>query len=121
MNYPWLEEYFLSKLGAEKEFKPEWDAFRYMICGKMFGLQGTDKTGKGIITLKLEPAMGQCLRDRYPTDITSGYYMNKEHWNSVDLNGVVPDEILKDMIDKSYRLIYAALPKKLRIYGDNTE
>ncbi len=38
MKYPWLDEYCLSKKGAEKEYKPEWDATRYMIRGKMFAM-----------------------------------------------------------------------------------
>lgn len=44
----------------------------------------------------------------------SGYYMNKEHWNSLYLQGDVPDEIVKDMLDKSYNLVLASLSKKLQ-------
>ena len=38
--------------------------------------------------------------------------MNKEHWNSVNLNGAVPDNLLKDMVEKSYRLVLGGLSKK---------
>ncbi len=53
MKYGWLEDYCLSKEGAEKDFKIEWDAIRYLIGGKMFALQGGDKDKKRIITVKL--------------------------------------------------------------------
>jgi predicted DNA-binding protein (MmcQ/YjbR family) len=77
MKYQWLDGYCLSKSGAEKDFKEEWDATRYMVGGKMFALQGGDKYGKAIITLKLEPVHGEILRQQYE-DIIPGYYMNKE-------------------------------------------
>ncbi len=111
MNYPWLEEYCAAKPGAIKEFKPEWDTTRYMIGGKMFALQGADNTGRPVITLKLPPAEGDLLRRQYE-DVIPGYYMNKEHWNSVYLDGSVPDDVLRHMIDKSYGTLVASLPKK---------
>ena len=44
LNYDWLDECCLSKQAAEKDYKPEWDATRYMIRGKMFTLQSTNPT-----------------------------------------------------------------------------
>jgi len=38
--------------------------------------------------------------------------MNKEHWNTVDLNSDVPEDLVHKMIDASYDLIVAKLPKK---------
>ena len=111
MNYPWLDEYCLSKKGAAKEYKEEWQATRYMIGGKMFALQGADNTTRPVITLKLLPADGEFLRDQYG-DIIPGYYMNKIHWNSVYLDGAVPDIVVRDMIDKSYAILFASLTKK---------
>ncbi len=111
MKYEWMEEFCCSLRGAEKDFKEEWNATRYMIRGKMFAMQGGDKEGRPIITLKLEPSMGEMLRQQYK-DIIPGYYMNKEHWNSVYLEGEVPDDVLRDMIDRSHQLIFTSLPKK---------
>ncbi len=65
MRYEWLDDYCCSKKGAEKDFKEEWDATRFMLKGKMFALQGNDRDGKAIITLKLEPSHGQLLREEY--------------------------------------------------------
>ncbi|MDR1871118.1 MAG: MmcQ/YjbR family DNA-binding protein [Deltaproteobacteria bacterium] len=111
MNYPWLDEYCTAKVGAIKEWKAEWGAFRFMVGGKMFVLKGTYQTGRPIVTLKLAPADGDLLRNKYK-DVIPGYYMNKVHWNSVYLDGQVPDKIVKEMIDQSYALIFTSLTKK---------
>ena len=113
MNYPWLDEHCMSKKNATKEYKEEWQATKYMIGGKIFAMQGDDNTKRPIITLKLLPAEGDFLRKQYK-DIVAGYYMNKEHWNSVYLDGSVPDEIVRDMIDKSYGILFASLTKKMQ-------
>ena len=110
-NYPWLDEYCLSFTGTVKDYKEEWDAIRYMIGGKMLAMKGGDKYGKSIVTLKLDPDFGDFLRKEYD-DVIPGYYMNKVHWNSLYLQGSVPDEVLKEMIEQSYQLIYVSLNKK---------
>ena len=38
--------------------------------------------------------------------------MNKVHWNSVRADGVVPDDLLREMLEKSYRLVLGGLSKK---------
>ena len=114
MKYEWFEEYCFSKKGAYKEYKIEWEVDRYMIRDKMFIMHGKDKNGKEIITLKLEPMYGQILREQYHSHIVPGYYMNKEHWNSIYVEGNVPDGVLRDMIDKSYALIFGAFSKKVQ-------
>ena len=86
MGYPWLDEYCTAKQGAVRDYKVEWDAVRYLLFGKMFAMRGTEKTGRAIITLKLPPEEGEFLRRQY-ADIIPGYYMNKQHWNSVYLVG----------------------------------
>lgn len=113
MKYPWLDDYCLKKKGCEKDYKEEWKAWRYMLAGKMFAMRGTDKEDMPIITLKLEPYYGIELRGSYK-DIVPGYYMNKMHWNSVRLDGDVPDDLLKGMIDESYQILLNSLPKKLQ-------
>ncbi|MDD4690258.1 MAG: MmcQ/YjbR family DNA-binding protein [Eubacteriales bacterium] len=114
MKYAWFKEYATSKKGAYKEYKAEWEVDRYMIRDKMFAMHGNDGKGKEIITLKLNPMFGQFLREQYKGDIVPGYYMNKDHWNSVYVEGNVPDVVLRDMIDKSYDLILAGFSKKMQ-------
>jgi predicted DNA-binding protein (MmcQ/YjbR family) len=111
MNYPWLDEYCLEKKGSSKEFKKEWKATRYMIGEKMLALRGNDSSGRPIVTLKLSPSDGYFLRNQYK-DIVPGYYMNKDHWNSIYLDGSTPGAVVRDMIDQSYLLLFSSLTKK---------
>ena len=113
MKYDFIQEYCLSKKGTKEDYKQEWDAIRYCVCGKMFALVGNDGEGQPIISVKHTPEHGEELRERY-TDIVPGYYMNKAHWSSIYLNGNVPETILKQMLDESYELIFNSLPKKIR-------
>ena len=111
MKYDFIQAYCLSKKGTEEDYKQEWDAIRYSVCGKMFALVGNDKTGQPIISVKHSPERGEELREKY-ADIVPGYYLNKVHWSSMFLNGNVPETILKQMLDESYELIFNSLPKK---------
>ena len=113
MNYDWLDGYLLEKPGAEKEHQPEWQATKYMLRGKMFVMIGGDKQEKPIATFKLEPAHGELLRQQYK-EVVPGYYMNKTHWNSLYLEGSVPDDVVMGMADEAYRLVLASLPKKVQ-------
>jgi len=113
MKYPWIDSFCLSLTGCEKDYQPEWEAYRYMLKKKMFAMCGQDNERRNIITVKLEPEIGALLREQYH-EIRPGYYMNKIHWNSVDLNGSVPDEVLKNMIGDSYNLILHSFSKKLQ-------
>lgn len=113
MKYPWLDGYCLLKPGAEKEYKIDWEAALYKVGGKMFALYGGDARGKPILSLKCDPLFGEMVRRDY-RDIIPGYHMNKQHWNSVYLDGEVPDEVMKDMIDRAHNLVLEKLPKKVR-------
>ena len=96
---------------AHTDFKAEWGATRLLLDDKMFGMLGQNKSGKRILTVKLKPEDGELLREQY-AEIVPGYYMNKVHWNSIDLAGQVSDETIKTMIQKSYQLILQAMTKK---------
>ena len=112
MRYTWLDEYLLKKRAVTKDLKKEWNWIRYQIGGKMFAavcLDGEDKPY--YINLKLEPLEGEFLREQYE-DIIPGYYSDKRHWNSVKPDGAVPDELLKEMLDKSYQLVLEGFSKK---------
>lgn len=62
---------------------------------------------------------GDFWRKQYE-DIIPGYYMNKQHWNSVKADGEVPDDILKDMLDKAYQIVLGGFSKKRQkeVLGD---
>lgn len=112
MRYTWLDEYLMSKRGVTKDLQKEWNWIRYMIGGKMFVAVCLDDEDRPYyINLKLEPSEGDFLRSQYP-DIIPGYYSNKLHWNSIKPDGEVPDDLLKDLLDKSYQLVLSGFSKK---------
>ncbi|MBR6627426.1 MAG: MmcQ/YjbR family DNA-binding protein [Clostridium sp.] len=112
MRYSWLDDYLMDKPAVTKDFKIEWNWIRYFIGGKMFAAVLLDKESKPYyINLKLEPLEGDFWRTQYE-DIVPGYYSNKQHWNSIKPDGTVPDELLKELLDKSYELVFRGLSKK---------
>lgn len=112
MRYDWMDEYLLCKRGVTKDLQPSWNWIRYQVGGKMFAAVCLNEQNiPYYINLKLEPMEGEFLRGQYE-DITPGYYSNKLHWNSINPDGKVPDELLKDMLDKSYHLVLGSFSKK---------
>ena len=116
MRYEWLDEYLLSLPGAEKDYKPEWGWFRYMVRGKLFaavcspGPEHRTYRGPDLVHLKCDPAEAELLRARYP-DILPGFYTDKRNWIACFLDGSLPDKVLRDLCAGSHRLILEKLPK----------
>ena len=91
---------------------PNWTIMRRRTNRKMFCAICLDEQNEPYyINLKLEPLEGEFWRGQYE-DVLPGYYSNKVHWNSIRPDGAVPDEILRDMLDKSYGLVLAGFSKK---------
>ncbi len=78
----------------------------------MFALVGINNEPLRI-NLKCDPDKAEILRDLYPA-IVPGYHMNKRHWNTVVLDGSLPDADILAMIDDSYDLVVQGLPKSKR-------
>lgn len=116
MRYEWLDEYLLSLPGAEKDYKPEWQWFRYMIRGKLFaaicspGPEHETYGGHDLVNLKCAPSRAEKLRAQYP-EILPGFYSDKRTWNAVLLDGELPNELLRDLCAESHRLVLGKLPK----------
>ena len=111
-KYRWLDEYLQERPATEKQFNPAWQAYKYMLRGKMYAYMGVnDQNGRPILTLKLEPAYSEMLRREY-ADIVPGYYMNKMHWSTVYLDGEVPKGVLADMVLAAHKALLSSLSKK---------
>ncbi len=113
MRYTWLDEYLMAKPAVTKDLQEDWNWQRYKIGDKMFCavcLRWEDNQPY-YINLKLDPAEGEFLRQQYE-DIIPGYYSDKRCWNSVKPDGAVPDELLKELLDKSYALVLGGFSKK---------
>jgi predicted DNA-binding protein (MmcQ/YjbR family) len=101
-----LSAYCGSRPGAlaTRPFGPEPLVFK--VAGRMFALLG-DRDGQEAVSLKCAPERSALLRTSYPA-ITPGYHLNKEHWNTVVLDGTVPDDLVRELIDHSYELVSRA-------------
>lgn len=115
MKYPWIDEYLLKKPGVTKDLQESWNWVRYHVGGKMFAavlLDGANGNKPYYLNLKLEPLEGEFYRRQYPGDVIPGYYSNKLHWNSILPDGAVPEELLREMLDKSYALVLGGFSRK---------
>ena len=108
----WIHDYCMKKLGVEEEFKDAWNAQLYKLGGKIFVMHGEYKDGRPLLTVKLEPAFSELLRQQYEGSIIPGYYTNKTHWSSLFLDSDVPQDVARAMLDNGYETMLAALPKK---------
>jgi predicted DNA-binding protein (MmcQ/YjbR family) len=112
MDLPDAIDYFLSKPGAEETLPFGPDVLVYKVGGKAFALTSPDQYPPRI-NLKCDPERSLVLRDQHAA-ILPGYHMNKRHWNTLMLDGSLPTPLVKELIDHSYELIVAALPKSKR-------
>jgi len=107
-----LRKYCRSKQGVTEDFPFDLSILTFKVCGKIFAL--TDITSEELrINLKCIPEHALHLRTLYP-QITPGYHMNKKHWNTVRIDGEIPDKEIFLMIDQSYELVIAGVKKTLR-------
>ena len=109
MQLETLRAYLLSRPGATEDhpFGPQ--PLVVKVGGKIFALVSEDATPLDV-SLKCEPAHAQFLRDSFPA-VRPGYHLNKEHWNTVTLDGSIADDGIRAMIDESYRLVAGSLSK----------
>jgi len=112
MNPVGLREYCLSLSGAEETFPfgPETSVFK--VAGKMFALSQLAADSLRV-SLKCEPDLAEALREAHAS-VIPGYHLNKRHWNTVILDGSMPDADIRQMIDDSYDLVVSKLPQSRR-------
>jgi len=111
MNIEELRDYCLSLKGATEDFPFDKTTLVFKVGGKMFCL--TDLEGVLAISVKNEPEKNIELREEYPA-VKPGYHMNKKYWNTIELNGTIPDDMIKNLIDESYDLVTMSLPRKIQ-------
>jgi len=112
MNYEELRDYCLSLKGTTECFPFDEFSLVLKVQGKMFGLIPLDNT-EPQIALKCDPERAIQLREEYEA-ITAAYHFNKKHWNSVRIDSSISQSLLLELIQHSYDLVVAGLPKKLR-------
>lgn len=102
----------MKKPGVTEElpFGPETLVFKVM--GKVFALCDIDHfTG---FNAKCDPERAIQLRAEF-SGIKPGYHMNKVHWNTIDSDGSVKENLMIELLNHSYDLVKNSLPKKLQV------
>ena len=111
MNLEIIRTFCLKKKGVSETLPFNEDTPVYKVMGKMFLLSSL--TPPVSINIKCDPELAVELREKYDA-VTPGYHMNKVHWNTVLLDGSVPDKYILEWIDLSYKLVTSTLSKKDR-------
>jgi len=109
MNIEDFREYCLGKKATTEELPFDETTLVYKVMGKMFALTDTEDDFK--IALKCDPEKVIELRERFPNTVLPAYHFNKKHWNTVVIDGTIPDKLLYSWIDDSYALVIRKLPK----------
>ncbi len=104
-------DYCLAKKAVTESFPFDQETLVMKVATKMFLLMSLEKQPL-TIAVKTDPEWSSELREQYP-QITGAFHMNKTHWNSVMIDGLKRDLILK-MIDHSYDLVFKSLTKKAK-------
>ncbi|MEU6085524.1 MmcQ/YjbR family DNA-binding protein [Streptomyces sp. NPDC047085] len=112
-----LRAFCLSFNAAVEDFPFGPDASVFKVLGKMFALSRLDAEPL-TINLKCDPEDALRLRTEHENLIIPGYHMNKRHWNTVTVDGGLPDRLVKELIEDSYDLVVAGLPRAERLRLD---
>jgi predicted DNA-binding protein (MmcQ/YjbR family) len=84
----------------ETPFGP--DTLVFKAGGRMFAAVAS--VDPDSVTLKADPDLAEFLREQY-AGVRPGYHMNKRHWNTVALDGSVPTDIIRQLLEQSYALV----------------
>ncbi|MFJ4684819.1 MmcQ/YjbR family DNA-binding protein [Streptomyces sp. NPDC091377] len=112
-----LRAFCLSFNAAREDFPfgPETSVFR--VLGKLFALTALD--GRPLtVNLKCDPEDAVRLRADHPGLIVPGWHMNKRHWNTVTVDADLPDRLVRELVEDSYDLVVAGLPRAERLRLD---
>jgi predicted DNA-binding protein (MmcQ/YjbR family) len=104
-----LRDLCLTFRGSEETFPFGFETSVFKVAGKMFALsrlQGEPLS----VSLKCEPHLAEQLRAAHPC-ITAGYHLNKRHWNTVVLDGTLPEQMIADLVEDSYDLVVSQLSR----------
>ena len=111
MHIESFRNHCLLKKGVSEEFPFDANTLVFKVMGKMFALADVDLFES--VNLKCDPERSVELREQYP-GIVPGFHMNKSHWNTVTMDGSVPDRLVMELIDHSYELVVSKLPRALK-------
>jgi len=111
MNIESYRDYCLFKKGVTEEFPFDETALVFKVMGKMFTITNIDNFVS--FNVKCDPELAVQLREEY-SGVLPGYHMNKKHWNTILMDGSIPDSNAYEWIDHSYDLVVSKLPRKVK-------
>jgi predicted DNA-binding protein (MmcQ/YjbR family) len=103
MNPAELRDHCLSFGGAEETFPFGPNTSVFKVGGKIFALSQLEARPLRV-SLKCEPALAEALRRAYAA-VVPGYHLNKRHWNTVTIDGSLPEQMIRELIEDSYDLV----------------
>ncbi len=106
MHIEAFRDYCLSKAGTSEDFPFDRNTLCFKVMGKLFALTDVDHFKS--VNLKCDPEKALELRETYSA-VCAGYHMNKRHWNTIAMDGSIPDILLCEWIDHSYELVVQGL------------
>ncbi len=109
MNIEEFRDYCLAKSAVTEGLPFDETTLVFKVMGKMYAL--TDTGDDFSLNLKCDPERAIELRAQYPA-VIPGYHMNKKHWNTINVDGSMNDELLYELVDHSYDLIVKSLTKE---------
>lgn len=116
-----IDSRLLSHPGANKAFHEKWGWMVYWVGGRQFACEFTAKpnakepyAGRHLLSLKCDPDRILELRAEHPDAILPGYYSDGRTWISIDLDADLPEDLVLDLCDTSYRLVFEKLPKRVQ-------
>jgi predicted DNA-binding protein (MmcQ/YjbR family) len=107
-----LRDHCLSFAGSEETFPFGPNTSVFKVAGKMFALSQLGAESLRV-SVKCEPDLAEALRAANPA-VIPGYHLNKRHWNTVIVDGSLPDQTVCDMVEDSYDLVVSKLPQTRR-------
>ena len=109
-DYNQIRSYLLAKPEAYEDFPFGPEAAVFKVKHKLFAIL-MQRDNQVQVNLKCDPAEALALRDIFQS-VKPGYHMNKTHWNTVILDGSIPENEIKRMVDNSFLLVVAGMSKK---------
>lgn len=119
MHIEAFREHCIARKGVTEGFPFGPDVLVFKVMDKIFALAALDRLPTQA-NLKCDPERALELRETHDGRIIPGYHMNKANWNTVYLEQV-PEELVRELIDHSYALIVASLPKRTQGALENLE
>jgi len=110
MDMDELAQYCLSRKAAVEDYPFGPTPLVVKVSGKMFALLSEGDGGEPNLSLKCDPHIADMLRMQFEA-VIPGYHLNKRHWNTVIVDGTVPESEMKWMIDHSHELVVKSLTK----------